>query len=380
MNIKLYNSLTRQKEAFRPLDPTDVRMYVCGPTVYDRAHVGNARPAVVFDVLFRVLMHRYGVGNVRYARNITDIDDKIMATALQTGRTVEAVAREAEAWFHKDMRALGVLPTTYSPRATDYIDDMQRMIAKLLMQGHAYPSSGHILFDTRSWPDYGRLSGRTPEQMSASARAETAPGKRSVTDFVLWKPSSDDQHGWNSPWGRGRPGWHIECSAMSTTLFGPDFDIHAGGADLLFPHHENEIAQSRAANPGSVFARYWLHNEMVQVGGKKMAKSLGNFTTVADLLERGWTGDEVRVAMLLTHYRKPVDISTDRLHLARTKLRRWQSAGYSTTPEPADAVVSALADDMNTPLAFSAMDRLAKTAPGQLNWALNFMGLPTRPA
>ena len=380
MHIYLYNSLTRQKEVFRPLDPDDVRMYVCGPTVYDRAHIGNARPPVVFDMLFRILSYHYGPRSVRYARNITDIDDKIMAKAAATGRSPASVAQEAENWFHADMAALGVLPTTYTPRATAYVAKMQDMISRLLESRNAYVVSDHVLFDARSWPDYGKLSGRSLEQMSASARAETAPGKRNVADFVLWKPSTEGQPGWDSPWGRGRPGWHIECSAMSTALFGPDFDIHAGGADLLFPHHENEIAQSRAAHHGSTFARYWLHNEMVQVEGKKMAKSLGNFTTVADLLDRGWTGDEIRVALLLTHYRKPVDVSAERLQLARTKLRRWKAVAATAAPDYAEQVMTALTDDLNTPLAFSEMDRLSKSEPGKLRWALDFMGFSSKAA
>ena len=376
MEIRLYDSATRQKQVFTPLDPHDVRMYVCGPTVYDRAHLGNARPVVVFDMLFRLLADSYGSQNVRYARNITDIDDKIMARAHATGRSVEAVAREATTWFEQDTGELGVLPPTYQPHATHYIEDMQDMIARLLGQGYAYVEQDHVLFAVNAWPEYGTLSGRSVDQMIAGARVEVAPHKREPMDFVLWKPSTPDQPGWDSPWGRGRPGWHIECSAMSTALFGADFDIHAGGADLMFPHHENEIAQSRAANPGSRFAQYWLHNEMVQVEGKKMAKSLGNFTTVADLLARGWTGAEIRLALLMTHYRKPVDISDERLKLARTKLRKWQSRSAGVRPERAEAFLAALADDLNTPQAFAEMDAAAKSSPGQLAGALNFMGVP----
>lgn len=375
MDIRLYNSLTRAKETFAPLDSSDVRMYVCGPTVYDRAHIGNARPVVVFDMLYRLLADTYGVQNVWYARNITDIDDKIMAKAAQTARSVQDVAAEAASWFRNDMRELGALPPTHEPHATDFIPEMQSMIRTLLAAGRAYEADRHVLFDTEAWSDYGALSGRTLSQMEASARAETAPFKRSITDFVLWKPSHLDQPGWSSPWGWGRPGWHIECSAMSTALFGQDFDIHAGGADLMFPHHENEIAQSRAANPGSVFARYWLHNEMVQIDGKKMSKSLGNFTTVSDLLQRGWSGAEIRLAILLTHYRKTVDISEERLSLARTKLRKWRDRAAGAQPERAESVLAALSDDLNTPLAFTEMDRLSKVAPRQLRGALDFLGV-----
>ena len=280
--IKLHNTRTRRKEVFTPLDPGNVRMYVCGPTVYDRAHLGNARAAVVFDGLFRLLRQVYGAGHVTYVRNFTDVDDKINARAAETGRPISEITAETTQWYLDDMGALGVMEPTHMPRATEYIGQMIAMIAGLIETGHAYEAEGHVLFSVQSYPDYGKLSGRSLDDMIAGARVEVAPYKRDAMDFVLWKPSGDDLPGWESPWGRGRPGWHIECSAMSYELLGESFDIHGGGNDLMFPHHENEVAQSCCAHPEGGFARYWLHNEMLQVEGKKMSKSLGNFFTVRD--------------------------------------------------------------------------------------------------
>ncbi|MBP6737642.1 MAG: cysteine--tRNA ligase, partial [Rhodobacteraceae bacterium] len=300
MKIRLHNSKTRMKEDFTPIDPENVRMYVCGPTVYDRAHLGNGRPVVVFDTLYRLLRHVYGPDHVTYVRNFTDVDDKINATALARQKagaagSLEDLIRERTeetiGWYHADMDALGALRPDHEPRATEFIGAMIAMIEGLIASGHAYAAVGHALFRVRSYKDYGALSGRSIDDMIAGARVEVAPFKEDPMDFVLWKPSSDEEPGWDSPWGRGRPGWHIECSAMSYELLGASFDIHGGGLDLQFPHHENEIAQSCCAHPGSGFAKVWMHNEMLQVEGKKMSKSLGNFFTVRDLLEQGVPGE-----------------------------------------------------------------------------------------
>ncbi|NAZ35220.1 cysteine--tRNA ligase [Rubellimicrobium sp. CFH 75288] len=357
--IRLTNSLTRRKEVFVPLDPANVRMYVCGPTVYDRAHLGNARPVVVFDTLFRLLRHVHGADHVTYVRNITDVDDKINARAAETGRPIRAITDETIRWFHEDTAALGALPPTHEPRATDHIPGMIDLIAALLARGHAYEAAGHVLFRVRSFGEYGALSGRSPDDMIAGARVEVAPWKEDPLDFVLWKPSDPSLPGWDSPWGRGRPGWHIECSAMARALLGESFDIHGGGLDLLFPHHENEIAQSRCAHPEGRFARVWLHNEMLLVEGRKMSKSLGNFVTVRDLLDRGVPGEVVRLVLLGTHYRSPTDWTDRKRAEAETTLRRWRAAASGLAPgAPDPAVVAALADDLNTPAAIAALHAL----------------------
>ena len=369
VTIRLTNTLTHRKEAFAPLDPQNVRMYVCGPTVYDRAHIGNARPVVVFDTLFRLLRHVYGPDHVTYARNFTDVDDKINAEAQRrkaagSPGTLEELIRqrteETIAWYHADMDALGALRPTFEPRATDYIGAMQTMIADLIASGHAYAREGHVLFRVRSYGAYGRLSGRSVDDMIAGARVEVAPFKEDPMDFVLWKPSDADLPGWDSPWGRGRPGWHIECSAMSYELFGPAFDIHGGGIDLAFPHHENEIAQSCCAHPTAGFARVWMHNEMLQVEGKKMSKSLGNFFTVRDLLDQGYPGEVIRMVYLGTHYSKPMDWTAEKAAQAKATLMKWREiaagAGQGT---PSDAVVAALADDLNTAGAIAELHALA---------------------
>mgnify|MGYP005855974103 CR=1 FL=1 len=349
--IRLHNTATRRKEDFEPLDPANVRMYVCGPTVYDRAHLGNARPVVVFDVLFRLLRHVYGADHVTYVRNFTDVDDKINARAAETGRDIRTITDETTGWYHADMDALGALRPTHEPRATEWIGAMIAMIEVLIARGHAYAADGHVLFAVESYAAYGALSGRTVEDMIAGARVEVAPFKRNPMDFVLWKPSGPDLPGWESPWGRGRPGWHIECSAMARELLGDTFDIHAGGLDLQFPHHENEIAQSRCAHPEGGFARYWLHNEMLLVEGKKMSKSLGNFFTVRDLLDKGVPGEVIRYVMLMTHYRSPMDWTEAKLHEARKTLMRWREAcaGVEAAGEPDPDVLACLADDLNTP-------------------------------
>ena len=348
--IKLYNTKTRRKEVFEPLDRNNVRMYVCGPTVYDRAHIGNARPVIVFDTLFRLLRHVYGPEHVTYARNFTDVDDKINARAAETGRSIKEITDETIQWYLDDMGALGALEPNLMPRATEYIAQMVGMIEELIAKGHAYAAEGHVLFDVNSYEHYGTLSGRSIKDMIAGARVEVAPYKRDPMDFVLWKPSSDDLPGWDSPWGRGRPGWHIECSAMSRALFGDKFDIHGGGLDLAFPHHENEKAQSCSICGEDCFAQVWMHNEMLQVEGKKMSKSLGNFFSVRDLLDQGYPGEVIRFVYLSTHYRKPMDWTEKKAKEAEATLRKWyqQSAQALDNSEPYTAVVSALADDLNT--------------------------------
>ena len=332
MTIQLHNSRTRAKEPFRPLDPSDVRMYVCGPTVYDRAHIGNARPAVVFDVLYRLLRHQYGPEHVTYVRNFTDVDDKIIARAQETqapGETLEAATRritdETIGWYHADMHALGALRPTHEPRCTEFIPQMVEMIRALVERGVAYEAEGHVLFEVAKWPRYGELSGRSVDDMIAGARVEVAPYKRSPMDFVLWKPSTPEQPGWPSPWGRGRPGWHIECSAMAEALLGREFDIHGGGIDLAFPHHENELAQSCCVYGTERMAQIWMHNGFLQVEGEKMSKSLGNFFTVRDLLDRGIPGEVIRFVLLSTHYRQPMDWTERKVDEAERALRRWRA-------------------------------------------------------
>jgi len=367
--IRLWNTKTKAKEVFSPIDPDDVRMYVCGPTVYDRAHLGNARPVIVFDVLFRLLRHVYGEENVTYVRNITDIDDKINATAQKRKAagaegTLEHLihdrADETIHWYHQDMDALGALRPTIEPRATQHIGTMIAMIQDLVEKGHAYFAEGHVLFAVDSYADYGTLSGRTVEDMIAGARVEVAPFKRNPMDFVLWKPSDADLPGWDSPWGRGRPGWHIECSAMSYELLGPAFDIHGGGIDLQFPHHENEIAQSACAHPSEDFARLWMHNEMLQVEGRKMSKSLGNFFTVRALLDQGVPGEVIRFVFLSTHYRKPMDWTAEKAREAEATLRKWyRIAGAAKPGDMPNALVAALSDDLNTHGALAELHRLA---------------------
>ncbi len=377
--LVLHNTMSRRREVFVPIDPQRVRMYVCGPTVYDRAHLGNARPVVVFDVLFRLLRHLYGPEQVIYVRNFTDIDDKIINRARESGRPIEAITAETTRWYLEDMAALGALEPTHMPRATEHVAGMIAMIETLLARGCAYVAEGHVLFDVAHDPRYGQLSGRSLDEMIAGARVEVAPYKRNPMDFVLWKPSSPDQPGWDSPWGRGRPGWHIECSVMSAALLGPSFDIHGGGNDLMFPHHENEIAQSRCAHPDADFARYWLHNEMLQVEGKKMSKSLGNFFTVRDLLDQGIPGEVIRLVFLGTHYRKPMDWTARKAEEARAVLTRWRELTAGVEPGPAaPEVLAALCDDLNTPRALAELHRLAAAGEaGALLGSARLMGLLT---
>jgi cysteinyl-tRNA synthetase len=372
MDLYLYNTLSRGKEPFRPIDQSRVRMYVCGPTVYDFAHIGNARPVVVFDTLYRLLRLAYGVGKVVYVRNITDVEDKIIAAASERGEGIAELTRRTTDAYHADMAALNALAPDHEPRATAYIGEMVAMIGTLIERGHAYVAEGHILFHVPSMTDYGELARRSLDDMIAGARVEVAPYKKHPADFVLWKPSMPDQPGWDSPWGRGRPGWHIECSAMSAAELGTTFDIHGGGIDLIFPHHENEIAQSRCAHGGAPLARMWMHNGFVQVNGEKMSKSLGNFFTVRQLLEEGHRGEAIRLALLSAHYRQPLDFTRDGLVEAATQLDRFYTAlarldAVAAAPAEAPAdLVGALADDLNTPLALAhlheAATRLNKAA------------------
>ena len=362
MSLVLHNTLTKQKEQFVPLDPANVRMYVCGPTVYDRAHIGNARPVIVFDTLFRLLQRLYP--KVTYVRNITDVDDKIMDAAKTKGIAIDEITAKTTRLFHEDMAALGAQPPTVEPRATQHIAQMIAMIEKLIAAGHAYANEGHVLFNVPSMPEYGRLSNRDRKEMIAGARVEVAPYKKDPADFVLWKPSADDQPGWNSPWGRGRPGWHIECSAMSETHLGETFDIHGGGLDLVFPHHENEIAQSVCAHGGKSFVKTWMHNGFLSVNGEKMSKSLGNFFTVDDVLQQA-PGEAIRFYMLGAHYRAPFDWTADGLKQAKQGLdkiyRALLDAGVEAQAGEAPAeIVEALEDDLNTPLAIAHLYELAK--------------------
>ncbi|MCV6824246.1 MULTISPECIES: cysteine--tRNA ligase [Halocynthiibacter] len=362
-DIHLHNTKTRKKELFTPLDDKNVRMYVCGPTVYDRAHLGNARPVIVFDVLQRLLRHRYGAEHVKYVRNFTDVDDKINARARETGRSIAEICDETIGWFLEDMGAVGAEEPDEMPRATAYIEEMKKMIEGLVLSGHAYPAEKHVLFSVESYKDYGALSGRSVDDMIAGARVEVAPYKRNPMDFVLWKPSDAETPGWDSDWGYGRPGWHIECSAMAYELLGESFDIHGGGNDLMFPHHENEVAQSCCAHPEGDFAKVWMHNEMLQVEGKKMSKSLGNFFTVRDLLDQGVPGEVIRFVMLSTHYRKPMDWTEKKRKEAEATLRKWrkQLDGVETNARPPSVeVMAALSDDLNTPRAITELHRLSR--------------------
>jgi cysteinyl-tRNA synthetase len=362
-DLMLHNSLTRRKERFVPLDRDNVRMYVCGPTVYDLAHLGNARPAVVFDVLARLLRRLYP--RVTYVRNITDVEDKINERARESGESIASITARTTADYHADMAELGVLPPDVEPRATAHIAEMIDIIQRLIAGGHAYEAEGHVLFAVASYAEYGHLSGHTPDELLAGARIDVAPYKRDPGDFVLWKPSDDQTPGWDSPWGYGRPGWHIECSAMSWRYLGETFDIHGGGSDLIFPHHENEIAQSCCAFPGSGFARYWLHNGMLLVNGEKMSKSLGNFFTVRDVLANA-PGEAIRLLLLRGHYRGTLDFSDAALAESRRELDRFYRALERHPAAVAGAipsgVLSALCDDLNTPLAISAMHALADAA------------------
>ncbi|MGJ5093171.1 cysteine--tRNA ligase [Bradyrhizobium oligotrophicum] len=375
MDLRLYDTASREKRPFVPLDPNNVRMYVCGPTVYDFAHIGNARPVIVFDVLFRLLRHLYGEKHVTYVRNITDVDDKINARAardfpgLPLNEAIRKVTEVTANQFRSDAAALGSLPPTFEPRATEFVlprpdgkADMVTLIEQLIARGHAYEAGGEVLFDTRSMPDYGALSGRKLDEQLAGARVAVDAHKKNPADFVLWKQSSEDEPGWDSPWGRGRPGWHIECSAMSAAYLGEVFDIHGGGLDLIFPHHENEIAQSRCAHGTSVMANYWLHNEFVQVEGAKMSKSLGNFVTIRDLLA-DWPGEVLRLNMLKMHYRSPADWTVKGLEESAKTLDDWyRVAADAPGEQPEPEIIAALVDDLNTPLMIAELHALRSRA------------------
>ncbi len=387
MTIRLYDTMRRAKVDFVPADPARVTMYVCGPTVYGRAHIGNARPAVVFDVLARLLRHTYGPDAVVYARNITDIDDKIIAAAAAEGVDPKVITDRFEAHYLADMGALGVQPPTLAPHATDYVAErvdaagrvtgMIPMIADLVAKGAAYAAQGHVLFDVAAPGDYGRLSRRPLDEMIAGARVEVAPYKRNPADFVLWKPSTADQPGWESPWGRGRPGWHIECSAMIAAELGETIDIHGGGLDLIFPHHENELAQSACAHGGAPLARVWLHNGFLSMGGgDKMSKSLGNVVGVDDLLAAGWSGDVIRLALLSAHYRQPLVWSEALLEQSKARLNRWKRAVDDVTLEPLDDLrfAATLWDDLNTPHALSIVSELVSSSPAAAKGALRLLG------
>ena len=379
MELKLYDTLTREKRVFRPLDPAHVRMYVCGPTVYDYAHIGNARPVIVFDALFRLLRHLYGADPVTYVRNITDVDDKINARAaeeypdLPLNEAIRKVTEKTDKQFHEDVAALGCLPPTVEPRATEHVAEMRTMIERLIKSGNAYVADDHVLFSVPSMPDYGRLSKRPLDEMIAGARVEVAPYKRDTQDFVLWKPSKPGEPAWPSPAGiktPGRPGWHIECSAMSWKYLGEVFDIHGGGIDLVFPHHENEIAQSRCAFHTPVMANFWMHNGFLQVEGEKMSKSLGNFVTIRDLLQRSsdprW-GEVLRLNMLRTHYRQPIDWTNDGLAESAViygNFRRAVINADRARARPSRGVLEALSDDLNTPAVSTELHRLSHLALG----------------
>jgi cysteinyl-tRNA synthetase len=387
MELHFHNSATRMRERFTPIDPEHVRMYVCGPTVYDLAHLGNARAAVVFDVLARLLRHVFP--RVTYARNITDVEDKIIERARESGESIASLTARTTADYHADLAALNCAPPDVEPRATGTIGEMIAMIERLIGNGHAYAADGHVLFDVPSFPRYGALSGRSPDELLAGARVEIAPYKKHAGDFVLWKPSTPDQPGWESPWGRGRPGWHIECSAMSWKHLGPEFDIHGGGADLLFPHHENEVAQSVCA--GHPFARVWLHNGMLLVDGEKMSKSLGNFLTVRDLLAEGaWAGEAFRWLLLRTHYRAALDFTRAGLAEARAEADDSYAMLDRAPAAEADAALTAwalapLGDDLNTALALARLRDLrtlenAVTVGGSATTVLERMARVAPPA
>ncbi|HVY57448.1 MAG TPA: cysteine--tRNA ligase [Xanthobacteraceae bacterium] len=385
MQLKLYDTLTREKRVFEPIDPQCVRMYVCGPTVYDFAHIGNARPLIVFDVLYRLLRQLYGPEHVRYVRNVTDVDDKINARAAERGISIRELTEQTYRNFQQDVRALSCLPPTVEPRATEHIAEMKTLIERLVADGHAYVAEDHVLFSVSSMPDYGQLSKRPLDEMIAGARVEIAPYKREPMDFVLWKPSKPGEPAWPSPCGiktPGRPGWHIECSAMSWKHLGETFDIHGGGIDLVFPHHENEIAQSRCALHQPIMARFWMHNGFLQVEGEKMSKSLGNFVTIRDLLEE-WPGEAIRLAMLQTHYRQPINWTESGLREAKRTLDLW----YQLTADAAPGMfcadtLEALCDDLNTPKAIAALHELrsaaaagAKGAAASLKASAGLLGL-----
>jgi len=372
--IRLYDTMTREKREFVPADPKRITMYVCGPTVYGRAHIGNARPAVVFDTLARLIRHQFGSASLVYARNVTDVDDKIIASAEAEGVDTSVITERHERHYLEDMGALGVIPPTIAPHATQEIGAMVAMIEELIAKGNAYAAEGHVLFHVPGDPDYGSLSRRDREAMLAGARVEVAPYKRDPADFVLWKPSAEGVVGWDSPWGRGRPGWHIECSAMIREHLGETIDIHGGGLDLIFPHHENEIAQSRCAHGGAPLARYWVHNGFVDMGAEKMSKSLGNVITVDQLLAAGNRGEVLRLALLSAHYRSPLPWTESLVAQSKTMLDRlYRAAGDAEAGAIDQGVVEALSDDLNTPLALTRL--VAIEDPASLKASAQLLGL-----
>ena len=372
--IRLYDTMTREKRPFVPLNPQRITMYVCGPTVYGRAHIGNARPAVVFDTLGRLIRHEFGEGSLVYARNVTDVDDKIIAAAEEEGGDPSAITERYERHYLEDMRALGVRDPEIAPHATQEIAPMIAMIERLVGLGHAYEAEGHVLFSVASNPDYGVLSKRDRDAMIAGARVEVAPYKRDPADFVLWKPSEAGVIGWDSPWGRGRPGWHLECSAMIERHLGETIDIHGGGLDLIFPHHENEIAQSRCAHAGAPLARFWVHNGFVDMGAEKMSKSLGNIITVGDLLAAGHKGETLRLALLSAHYRQPLPWTQALIEQSKTILDRLYRVGGDADAGEIDAeVVEALSDDFNTPAALTRLQAIDN--PSVLNASAALLGI-----
>lgn len=376
MSLKVHNTMSGKKELFEPIDPKNVRMYVCGPTVYDYSHIGNARPYVVFDLLYRLLRREYGDAHVTYARNITDIDDKIMARAVKEGKTVSEIADYYTGVYHHDLDRLNVLKPTIEPKATDHLPEMIAMMRVLIDGGHAYEAEGHVLFDVPSMKDYGKLSHRPMDEMIARARVEVALYKKNPADFVMWKPSTDDQPGWDSPWGRGRPGWHLECSSMIEKHLGKTIDIHAGGVDLVFPHHENEVAQSECAH-GETFVKYWMHNGYLVFGGGKMSKSEGNIQTIDGLLEK-FPGEALRLMLLTAHYRQPLDFTDEICAEQKRRLDRWYRLveGVEAADHVPDAVFAALEDDLNTPKALAELSALAKSeTAAELKAGANFLGL-----
>lgn len=356
--IYLHNTLKQRKDKFIPIDANNVRMYVCGPTVYDKAHLGNAKTPVVYDVLYRLLCYVYGKEHVTYVSNITDVDDKILNKHKETGKSIREITEQTYNWYIDDMKKLNVLSPNYRPRATEYIPEMIKLVELLLKNGHAYIADKQVLFDVDSMPNYGFLSGRSMKEMVAGARVEIADYKKNPADFILWKPSDADQPGWNSPWGYGRPGWHLECSAMSSKLLGNDFDIHGGGSDLIFPHHENECAQSCCAYPGTHFAHYWVHTGMLMINGVKMSKSLGNFYTVDEILAK-YPAEALRLLFLTTHYHQPFNFTFEGLEQAKNILDKFYNALLKNADipaektEPSEKLIAALCDDLNTPLALS---------------------------
>lgn len=371
--IRLYDTMTREKRAFVPLNPQRITMYVCGPTVYGRAHIGNARPAVVFDTLARLIRHEFGGKSLIYARNVTDVDDKIIASAEAEGVDPSVITERYERFYLEDMGALGVAPPDIAPHATQEIPQMIAMIERLVGLGHAYEAEGHVLFSVVSDPDYGSLSKRDRDAMIAGARVEVAPYKRDPADFVLWKPSGEGVIGWDSPWGRGRPGWHLECSAMIERHLGETIDVHGGGLDLIFPHHENEIAQSRSAHAGAPLARFWVHNGFVDMGSEKMSKSLGNIVTPAELLEQGHRGETLRLALLSAHYRQPLAWTDELIAQSKAVLDRWYRLLGDVEPFGEIAPFwEALSDDLNTPRAIAVINEWLKASEDEFSEEYKF--------